>query len=147
MDEPRQRRARLTPDQKWQIFLEASRKNTTDAEVCRKWGITVWQLKAIRERVKDGSLRALKRGPGRSKADPEISELRQSGKGLPKVLINNFVFLDESRSKTAWFSSRRFSSLAERQSFRVLQQVEDGVQKCRTNLQLTIDLGSFLLQT
>jgi hypothetical protein len=26
-------------EQKWQIFLEASRRNTTDAEVCRRWGI------------------------------------------------------------------------------------------------------------
>jgi hypothetical protein len=53
-EEQKQRKARLTPDQKWQIFLEASGKNTTDAEVCRKWGITTWQLKAIQERVKDG---------------------------------------------------------------------------------------------
>lgn len=35
-----ERRRRLTPEQKWQVFLEASRKNTTDAEVCRRWGIT-----------------------------------------------------------------------------------------------------------
>jgi len=54
-----ERRRRLTPEQKWQIFLEASRKNTTDAEVCRRWGITPWQLRAIRERVKEGATDAL----------------------------------------------------------------------------------------
>jgi hypothetical protein len=59
-----ERRRRLTPQQNWQIFLEASRKNTTDAEVCRLWGITPWQLRAIRERVKDAT-DALARGPGR----------------------------------------------------------------------------------
>jgi transposase-like protein len=92
-EERKQRRVRLTPDQKWQIFLEASRKNTTDAEVCRKWGITVWQLKAIRERVKDGSLQALKRGPGRSKTDPQIAELRheleRSNEALKELAIEN----------------------------------------------------------
>jgi hypothetical protein len=31
-----ERRRRLTPEQKWQTFLEASRKNTTDAEGCRR---------------------------------------------------------------------------------------------------------------
>jgi transposase-like protein len=53
-----ERRKRLTPEQKWQVFLEASRKNATDAEVCRRWGITLWQLRAIRERVKEGAKEA-----------------------------------------------------------------------------------------
>jgi transposase InsO family protein len=48
-----ERRRRLTPEQKWKIFLEASRMNTTDAEVCWGWGITPWQLRAIRDRVKE----------------------------------------------------------------------------------------------
>lgn len=53
MGTERQRRGtRLTPEEKWQIFLEASRKNTTDVEVCRKWGITTWQLKVIRTKAK-----------------------------------------------------------------------------------------------
>jgi hypothetical protein len=38
VSERQQRRTRLTPEQKWQIFLESSRKNSTDAEVCRRWG-------------------------------------------------------------------------------------------------------------
>jgi hypothetical protein len=45
--------ARLTLEQKWQIFLEASRKITTDAEVCRRWGIAQHRLGVIRERAKD----------------------------------------------------------------------------------------------
>ena len=57
-----ERPRRLTPEQKWQVFLEASRKNTTDAEVCRGWGITPWQLRAIRERAKDGATAAFRRG-------------------------------------------------------------------------------------
>lgn len=33
-------RRHLTPEQKWQIFRETSRKNTSVSEVCRRWGIT-----------------------------------------------------------------------------------------------------------
>lgn len=93
MEERKHRGKQLTPDQKWQVFLEASRKNTTDAEVCRKWGITIWQLKAIRERVKDGSMQALKKGPGRSATDPEVVQLRgeleRSNEALKELAIEN----------------------------------------------------------
>ncbi|MGH9203265.1 MAG: hypothetical protein ACRD2A_18715, partial [Vicinamibacterales bacterium] len=74
-EERQQRRKRLTTEQKWQVFLEASRKNTTDAAVCRRWGITPFQLRAIRERVKVGATEALQRGPGRRRKDPEKVEL------------------------------------------------------------------------
>lgn len=87
------RKTRLTPEQRWQIFCEASRKNTTDAEVCRRWGIQPHQLRVIRERVKDGSLKALSRGPGRSATDPQITELRaeleRSNAALHELAIEN----------------------------------------------------------
>lgn len=91
--ERRQRAVRLTPDQKWQIFLEVSRKNTTDVEVCRKWGISTYQLKAIREKAKNGSLEAFKKGPGRAKADQQVTQLRQdlerSNEALKELAIEN----------------------------------------------------------
>lgn len=88
-----QRGGRLTPEEKWQIFLEASRKNTTDVEVCRKWGITTWQLKAIRTKAKDGSLEAFRKGPGRRKADQQVTdlkaELERSNQALKELAIEN----------------------------------------------------------
>ena len=91
--ERQQRGRRLTTDQKWQVFLEASRKNTSDAEVCRRWGITPWQLRAIRDRVKSGAAAALGRGPGRSAKDPELTELRheleRTGTALKELAIEN----------------------------------------------------------
>ena len=88
-----ERRKRLTPEQKWQVFLEASRKNTTDAEVCRRWGITPWQLRAIRERVKEGATDALARGAGRPRRDPGITELEheveRTSKALKELAIEN----------------------------------------------------------
>ncbi|MGH2701598.1 MAG: transposase [Actinomycetota bacterium] len=77
MGDREHRKKKLTPEQKWQIFLEASRKNTTDAEVCRRWGIQPHQLRVIRERAKDGAFDAFKKGPGRPKRDPNMVELEQ----------------------------------------------------------------------
>jgi transposase-like protein len=93
VEEREHRGAKLTPEQKWQVFPEASRKNTTDVEVCRRWGITIWQLKAIRERVKEGSITALKKKPGRAPADPEAlrlkAELERSHGALRELAIEN----------------------------------------------------------
>ena len=94
MDEAREhRRKRITPDQKWQIFVEASRKGASDAEVCRRWGITPWQLRAIRERVREGALGALAKGPGRPRKDPEVAELERdlerTSRALKELAIEN----------------------------------------------------------
>lgn len=93
MVEREQRRTRLTPQQKWQVFLESSRKNSTDAEVCRRWGITPWQLRAIRERVKDGATDALAKGPGRPRKDAQVSELEReverTSRALKELAIEN----------------------------------------------------------
>lgn len=87
------RGARLTPEQQWQVFLEASRKNTSDAEVCRKWGVTTYQLQAIRNKAKNSSLEAFKKGPGRTKSDQQVTQLRQelqrSNEALKELAIEN----------------------------------------------------------
>jgi transposase-like protein len=94
------RKKKLSAEQKWQIFVEASRKNTTDAEVCRRRGIAPHQLRVIRERVKDGAFDAFKKGPGRPKRDPEVVELEQelqrTNKALRELAIENTLL----RSKT-----------------------------------------------
>lgn len=93
MSERQQRRTRLTPEQKWQIFLESLRKSSTDAEVCRRWGITPWQLRAIRERVKSGATDALARGPGRPRKDAQVTELERdldrTSRALKELAIEN----------------------------------------------------------
>lgn len=93
MTERQQRRTRLSPEQRWQVFLESSRKNATDAEVCRRWGITPWQLRAIRERVKEGATDALARGPGRPRKDAQLMELEReierTSRALKELAIEN----------------------------------------------------------
>jgi transposase-like protein len=91
--EREQRRTRLTPQQKRQVFLESSRKNSTDAEVCRRWGITPWQLRAIRERVKEAATDALAKGPGRPRKDAKVSDLEReverTSRALKEFAIEN----------------------------------------------------------
>jgi transposase-like protein len=93
MAEREHRRRRLTPEQKWQVFLEASRKGSSDAQVCRRWGITPWQLRAIRDRAKAGATEALARGPGRPRKDQAVAELERevdrTGKALKELAIEN----------------------------------------------------------
>lgn len=93
MEDREHRRKRLTPEQKWQVFLEASRKNTTDAEVCRRWGITPWQLRAIRDRAREASIGAFARGAGRPRKDSEVTELEaevdRTSKALKELAIEN----------------------------------------------------------
>lgn len=93
MEQREQRRKRLTPEQKWQIFLEASRKGTTDAEVCRRWGITPSQLRVIRERAREGATEALARRPGRPGKDPKVAELEaeleRTSRALKELAIEN----------------------------------------------------------
>jgi transposase-like protein len=93
MEERVQRRKRLTAEQKWQVFLESSRKNASDAEVCRRWGITPWQLRAIRDRVKQGATEALAKGPGRPRRDPDRAalehDLERTSRALKELAIEN----------------------------------------------------------
>lgn len=108
--EREQRRKRLTPEQKWQVLLEASRKNTSDAEVCRRWGITPWQLRAIRDRAKEASIGAFSKGPGRSKRDPELtelaSELERTSAALKELAIENTLLRCKSRSNPVALAGR-----------------------------------------
>ena len=100
MEERQHRTRRLTPEQKWQVFLEASRKNATDAEVCRRWGITPWQLRAIRERAKDGATEAFTKGPGRPRKDPVVTglerEVERTSKALKELAIENTLLREKS---------------------------------------------------
>jgi len=72
-------RKRLTPEQKYQIFLEAQRGDLPVAAVLRKWGIHSSDLARIRAQVRQGALESLARSsrPGRLPQEPaEVVALR-----------------------------------------------------------------------
>jgi transposase-like protein len=72
-------RKRLTPEQKYQIFLEAQRGDVPVAAVLRKWGVHSSDLTRIRMQVRQGALESLARGnrPGRPPQEPpEVTALK-----------------------------------------------------------------------
>lgn len=76
---PVKHRRKLTPEQKYQIFLETQRGDIPVAGVLRKWGIHSSDLARIRAQVRQGALERLARGDrsGRLPAmPPEVCALR-----------------------------------------------------------------------
>lgn len=69
------RRRKFSAEDKYQIFLEASRGDVPVAAVLRKWGIYSSDLARIREQVRRAALQALARRNGRAKEDPRILQL------------------------------------------------------------------------
>jgi transposase-like protein len=40
-DGPRRQRRQLSPEEKWQVFLEVTSQQLTQADAARKWGVDV----------------------------------------------------------------------------------------------------------
>jgi transposase-like protein len=100
-EQPRRRR-RLSAEDKWQIFIEASAKDARVADVLRRWRIDSSQLARIRAQVKDGALAQLKKGPGRNPKDQEKealkSEVARLEDAFKEVSIENTLL----RKKSGW---------------------------------------------
>ena len=76
---PRWRR-RLSAEDRWQIFIEASAKDAKVVDVLRRWRIDSSQLARIRTQVKEGALTQLMNGPGRN---PKDREEASEGRDVP----------------------------------------------------------------
>ena len=104
MDDPEtpRRRRRLSAEDKWQIFIEASAKDAKVADVLRRWRIDSSQLTRIRTQIKEGALTQLKRGPGRNPKDREKEALKAEMSRLEdafkEVSIENTLL----RKKSGW---------------------------------------------
>jgi len=62
--EKKQRRRSLSPEKKFQIFLESQTGKTPVGEILRREGIYSTDLTRIRQRVKEGALERLADRPG-----------------------------------------------------------------------------------
>lgn len=80
------RRRRLLAEDKYQIFLEASRGDVPLAVVLRKWGIYSSDLARIRELVRKGALESLGRGNGKVKENPQVSQMQAEKARLEEAL-------------------------------------------------------------
>ena len=62
---PRKRR-QLSPEEKWEVFLEVASQQLTQADAARKWGVDVSTVIRIRALAKDAALAAFAASkPGR----------------------------------------------------------------------------------
>ena len=60
---------KLSPELKWEIFLKIVSGEVTQSDAARKNGVDVSTIIALRRCVKDASLAALSRAPGRPRVE------------------------------------------------------------------------------
>lgn len=109
-DGPRRRRSQLSPEEKWQVFLEVTSQQLTQADAARKWGVDVSTVIKLRRLAKDGALAAFAASkPGRppSIEQVELEELRAENARLSEALKELAVELSLHRGRQrSGFSAR-----------------------------------------
>jgi len=69
------KRRQLSPEEKWEVFLEITSQQLTQADAARKWGVDVSTVIRIRQLAKDAAVAAFAASkPGRMPS-PEQAEL------------------------------------------------------------------------
>jgi transposase len=98
---PRKRR-QLTPEEKWEIFLEVTSQEISQADAARKYGVDVSVIIRLRALAKDAALAAFASAkPGRpaSVQDVEIELLREENDRLSEALKEMAVELTLHRGR------------------------------------------------
>lgn len=93
--DPVKKRRSLSPEVKFEIFLEASRGDVPVAEVLRKWGIHSSDLKRIREGIKSGALKEFGAHKSRKPmvGSDEVDRLRKEVVRLEQTVVEQSVEL------------------------------------------------------
>lgn len=90
------RRRRLSPEEKFTIFLEASRGDIPVGEVLRKYGVHASDLKRIRETVRSAALREFVRRQRKQESlisPEEHHRLQREKDRLEKTVVEQSVEL------------------------------------------------------
>lgn len=102
VDEKKKRRF-LTPEKKYQIFLEAQRADVPVAEILRREGLYSTDLARIRQKVKEGALERLADRPGARKKTVALEQyeaLKQDLEEKERALAELAVDVAILRKKT-----------------------------------------------
>ena len=100
---PRRKGRQLSPEEKWQVFLEVCSQQLSQADAARKWGVDVSTVIKLRRLAKDGALAAFAASrPGRSASieQVEIEELRAENARLSEALKELAVELSLHRGRS-----------------------------------------------
>lgn len=93
----------LSPEKKFQIFLEAQRSEVPAAEVLRREGLYATDLARIRQKVKEGALERLADRPGAKKkmvSSEQYEALKQELEEKERVLAEMALEVAILRKKT-----------------------------------------------
>lgn len=94
----------LSPETKWEIFLQVVGREITQSDAARKWGVDVSTIIAIRRTVKDAALAALSAKPGRPATERnwELEEARRELEQLTDAIKAQAIELAVLRGKAGW---------------------------------------------
>src|SRR3954454_14614251 len=107
---PRRKGRQLSPEEKWQVFVEVVSQQLCQADAARKWGVDVSTVIKLRRLARDGALSAFAASrPGRpvSVEQLEIEELRAENARLSEAIKELAVELSLLRGRQrSGFSAR-----------------------------------------
>lgn len=105
MDPRRRRRRVLSPEQKWQAWLDVASGEMTQADAARKLGVDASVIIKLRRVAKDACLAAFAASqPGRrvTPEQHELEQLRRENERLSEALKELAVELALVRGKSRW---------------------------------------------
>ena len=94
----------LSPETKWEIFLEVTSREMTQADAARKWQVDVSTVIGIRRAVKDAALAALgtRRGRPAKERNWELERARCEVDQLTEAVKAQAIELAVLRGKVGW---------------------------------------------
>ena len=100
------RRRVLSPSQKYEVFLEVTTSDLTQAQVAAKWGINRSTVKSIVQTARQGSLDALAASgpgrPGRTAEQVELEDAKAEIERLRATVTEQAVELHLIEGKSRW---------------------------------------------
>jgi transposase-like protein len=105
------RRRQLSPEEKWEIFLEVTSQEISQADAARKYGVDVSVIIRLRALAKDATLAAFASAkPGRTATaqDVELELLRAENDRLSEAIKEMAVELTLHRGRQRSGFSARF---------------------------------------
>ena len=104
VSEGRRRPKKLSAETKWEIYLQVTCGEITQADAARKWGVDVSRVISIRRTVTDAALAALARKPGRAATERnwELEAARAEIGQLTEAIKVQAIELAIVRGKSGW---------------------------------------------
>jgi len=101
----RRRRRLLSPEEKWEVFLEVASRELSQADAARKWGVDTSVVIKLRRDAKDAALAAFaasKPGGSKDPRDVEIADLHVEVARLTEAIKEQAIELALMRGKQRW---------------------------------------------